>query len=180
MATRPKIGKRERILLIVLGVIALGAVAFLLLSGGGDSTQPTAQPTGRIIVPRRPTVRPSASPLPNLTPPDTFDSADARDPFRSPLGSGAPGPAPDPGATGSPTPRPSEDFQGGTRVSLLDVFTRDGVRFASVEVGGEQHNVKEGDTFAGNYRVVSITESCATFVMGDERFTLCNGQEVFK
>lgn len=172
------IGKREKILLGALGVVALIAVLFLLLFSGGDTPTTPSGGGGRRLIPRRPTPATTATQTPGAqTPIDVVDTDGARDPFDSPLESPAPAPtgtgSPSPGATAVPT-------RSGTRVTLIDIFTRDGVRFASVQVGNEQHNVKEGDTFAGNYRVVSVTESCATFVMGDERFTLCIGQEVFK
>ncbi|MGH2829084.1 MAG: hypothetical protein ACRDJM_01230 [Actinomycetota bacterium] len=167
MAGQMKVGPRERALLIILAAIVLLAAVYLLFLKPGDEP-------GQGVT--RPTFRPSpTSTLPRPTgTPETVEVFEGRDPFEPRIRpTGAPGgPTPTPGQTGG--------TRTGTRVVLLDIFTRDGVRYASVEVGGQVHNVKEGDVFGGNYRVVSITEDCATFVLGDERFTLCIGQEVFK
>lgn len=179
MAIDMKIGPRERALLIILGIVAALALVFLLFLRGGDETP---QGGGEPFVPGARTPTPAASPAPSA-PPDTTEVFEGKDPFKPLIEAGAPGDGngggtptggatPTPGATGGP--------RNGTRVELVDIFMQDGVRFASVKVGDEFHNVKEGDTFAGSYRVVSLTDECGTFVLGDERFTLCIGQEVFK
>ncbi|GIU96546.1 MAG: hypothetical protein KatS3mg013_0349 [Actinomycetota bacterium] len=63
---------------------------------------------------------------------------------------------------------------GGDTIVLLDVFTVSGVERVQVEVNGRVFDVAEGETFAGGrYRLRSITGRCATFVRGDEAFTLC-------
>ncbi|HVM11897.1 MAG TPA: hypothetical protein VM638_05420, partial [Actinomycetota bacterium] len=62
---------------------------------------------------------------------------------------------------------------GGHRVTLVDIS---GNR-AQVTVDGETYTVREGERFAGSFRLVSIDGSCATFQHGDESFTLCEGGE---
>ncbi|HEX9696374.1 MAG TPA: hypothetical protein VGB64_08670 [Actinomycetota bacterium] len=174
MAIDIKIGPRERGLMIILGVVAALALVFLLFFRGGDEASNGGQP----FVPGLRTPTPTASPT-QSAPPETTEVFEGKDPFKPLLDSGAGGGNGD-GTGPTPSPGPTSDGRTGTRVELLDIFTQDGVRFASVKVSGEVHNVKEGDTFAGNYRVVSLTDECGTFVLGDERFTLCIGQEVFK
>lgn len=166
MAGQLNIGKRERVLLIALGgTVIVAALYLLFFRGGEEAGEPLVGPTPRPTATATP-------PAPQQTP-QTVDVFEGRDPFEPRIRPGAtPGGTASPGATGGPST--------GQRVVLLDIFTRDGMRFASIEVDGRVHNVKEGDTFEDTYRVVSITDECVTLVKGDERFTLCIGQEVFK
>ena len=177
-------------MLIALGTVIVGALAFIMLGGQQDdsaTTGTTAQgSSGPRFVPR-PTLTTSAFPVPVQT--NGFDAgSSAKDPFEPPGGyvrpggTNVPGPSgsPGPGSTATPTAQPTGGVPGRSKVVLLDVYSQKGTRFASVRINSEIHNVKEGDTFAGTYRVVTITEKCATFVQGDERFTLCIGQQVFK
>jgi hypothetical protein len=60
---------------------------------------------------------------------------------------------------------------GGHTVVLLDIFQ--GGTKVQVEVDGTVYTVSVGETFAGNFRLVSISGNCARFVFGDEGFTLC-------
>lgn len=175
-AARRRLQPRERTMLIVLGAVGVLAVGFLLLNvlGGGKEEDTTTAPT------RAPRARASATPTPTETPPPETDEAfEGRDPFQ-PLVVPA-GPegeeSPPPGDTSEPV----GDEDGETRrVRLLDVFEDDGDLLATVEVGGDQFTVAEGETFAESFRLLDLTEECGQFVFGDERFTLCIGQEVRK
>ena len=61
---------------------------------------------------------------------------------------------------------------GGKTVVLLDTF-KGGTR-AQFEVDGTVYNVGIGDTFGGgSFELQSINGDCATFLYGDEPFTLC-------
>ncbi len=61
---------------------------------------------------------------------------------------------------------------GGKTVVLLDTF-KQGTR-AQFEVDGTVYNVGIGDTFGGgSFELQSINGDCATFLYGDEPFTLC-------
>jgi hypothetical protein len=63
---------------------------------------------------------------------------------------------------------------GGHTVVLLDTFTRNGTHYAQTEVDGTVYNVAVGDTFSpANLELRSISGSCATYLRGDEPFTLC-------
>lgn len=179
---RRSLQPRERTMLIVLGVVGVLGLAFLLLTvlGGGEEEDATIEP------PRAP--RATATPTPTETPPPETDEAfEGRDPFQ-PLVVPA-GPAgdesPPPGETGGPTDGGDANGDGvsdgeSRRVTLLDIFEDDGDLMATVEVGGDQFTVAEGETFAESFRLLDLTEECGQFVFGDERFTLCIGQEVRK
>jgi hypothetical protein len=70
---------------------------------------------------------------------------------------------------------------GGTRVSLTSINTlADGSRQAVVEVTGTAYVVGVGDTFAGSYRVVTLSDTSGTFLFGDSPFTLAIGEEILK
>jgi hypothetical protein len=58
---------------------------------------------------------------------------------------------------------------------LLNVFAVNGVPTVQVEVDGQIYDVTVGETFGPNdrFEVRSISGNCATFVFGDESFTLC-------
>jgi hypothetical protein len=127
------------------------------------------------------------SPTPTVgstTPPETGQAFEGKDPFQPLVVAIAPGPS------GSPTPQPSGSVTGvnpggggttsATTVTLLDVRKVGGKLVATVEVDGKDYNVSVGQTFATNFRVISLSSSCGTFVFGDERFSLCIGQQVNK
>jgi len=168
-------GPRERALAIILGVIALLAVLFVLLSGGGGET-PTITPN-----------RPRTSPTPSeaaTSPPETGQAFEGKDPFQplvvpAPAATGSQAPAPQPtgsetGVTGGSTTSSAKT------VTLIDIRKQSGVLKATVDVDGKDYTVAEGETFAGNFKLISLNSSCGTFVFGDERFSLCVGQEVQK
>ncbi len=78
--------------------------------------------------------------------------------------------------TRTPT-QPSSATQdvGGHQVTLIDTFTTNGVERATVEVDGTTYSVAAGETFGPNkqYRLQSVSGNCATFLFGDQSFTLC-------
>lgn len=94
------------------------------------------------------------------------------------------------GTSGGTTGTTTRTAQGGTateprqsqRVALLDVFTQRGRVMASVRVNDTVYRVGEGETFAGNYKVVSLSASteCGRFLFGDSQFRLCRGEETLK
>jgi hypothetical protein len=169
---------RERALAIILGIIVVLAVLFLLLSGGGGETIPPSS--------SGPIVRPSSSSTAPASPPETGQAFEGKDPFQPLVVAIAPGPS------GNPAPIPTGSItgvNGGTggtgstpamTVTLLDIRKQGGKLVATVEVGGKDYTASAGQTFATNFRVISLSSSCGTFVFGDERFSLCIGQEVRK
>ena len=62
--------------------------------------------------------------------------------------------------------------------TLIDTFTTNGVETAQVDVDGTVYAPAVGDTFGPNkqYRLQSVSGNCATFLYGDESFTLCVAQ----
>jgi hypothetical protein len=186
---------RERNLLIILGVIAVAALAwFLLFGGGGDEADDGAAPTPTTLPSPAPTAEPVPPAGPDRRPPRTFAFFGGRDPF-VPLvvaeaGAGGTGTAAAP--TEPDGEAPTDGFEptngdqdggagapvsmGGRDVVLVDVFTRAGEPVVQVSVDGETFVVGEGERFAGNFEVTNIEGTCATFLFGDESFTLCEGE----
>lgn len=175
---------RERNLLIVLGVIVLAAGGFFLFTSLGGEDETTA-----------PTPVPSPPPI-DATPgtgageppseaPQVFRFFGGRDPF-VPLivaeaGAGGAETAPAETEEGGvqPVPEGAEEdqedlggFAGGKMVTVIDVIDADTVQ---VEVDGETFTVDEGEQFAENFEVASVSGNCARFLFGDESFTVCKG-----
>ena len=183
--------------LLVLGQLGKGTTALPPLSVGppvsggptGVTGVPSTGPTG--------SASPSQSGGPAPSP-----SFSGRDPFSlppqfqvTPSGtSGGTGPAPTgttgttgPGPTGTtgttgpgptgPTLPPTNGSSttiGGHEVVLIDTYTANGVQHASVSVDGTVYHPAEGDTFAGgNFELRDVAGDCATFLYGDQSFTLC-------
>ena len=175
---------------IVVGVLLAGFVLFSVLGGGEEALPPIGPP----LTPGTE----SPSPSPGAGPP--IQSFTGRDPFSVPPflspspsptvpggggngdgnGDGNGTPSPSNGGGGTQTPSPtapgggSSRNVGGSTVVLLDIFERDGVTHAQVEVDGTVYDVVVGEQFAsGRFELRSVGGSCATFLFGDEQFTLC-------
>jgi hypothetical protein len=188
----------------VIVIAAAGVVVLLLFflvilpnlfgGGGGGGGGTTAQP---------PLVRPSTTTttLPAPAAPGSFDVFVGKNPFTplaGPVGStgttsggttgttvaggtttggGTTGTTVASGASGgaATAPRPSQ------RVALLNVYTKGGQTVADVRVNDTVYTaVAPGQTFASSFQVVSLQGKCGTFLFGDERFQLCEGEEVLK
>jgi hypothetical protein len=160
----------------VVGVLLAGFVLFSLL--GGEEPP--------ITVPDTPLPPSSPSPSPGGGGPP-IQSFTGRDPFSVPPALSPSPPPPSPGdspspsnGTTSPTPSPtapgggSSQNVGGSTVVLLDIFERDGATRVQVEVDGTVFDVGIGDQFSGGrFELRSVADNCATFLFGDEQFTLC-------
>jgi hypothetical protein len=85
-----------------------------------------------------------------------------------------------PGSGGGSATAPGGGSTAERRVTLHDVFSRSGTRYARVSVDGSISTVREGQRFAGDYRAVDIGTTCATFESGTTPFTLCEGEAVLK
>jgi len=79
-------------------------------------------------------------------------------------------PAP-PGAEGQQAQEQTVTVDGKS-VTLVDVVDENTVQ---VEVDGRAFTVDEGEEFAQNFEVASVSGNCARFLFGDESFTLCEG-----
>lgn len=66
------------------------------------------------------------------------------------------------------------------RVRLVEVRTVAGVERVTVIVDGQSYDVGVGESFAGNFKLVSIDSDSAVFLFGDNAFELLEGQEVLK
>ena len=183
----------RRALIIFGGVAGVALLAFLFLNvlrGGGGEEVASSPPVSTGGPTPTPTITPTPTPRETLPP---VVLAGSRDPFSIPpaLQTGSPPPggsvSPPPTGTGTtppptgPTPTPTtpgggqSTTVGGHTVVLLDIFS--GGTKAQVEVDGTVYTVSEGETFAGNFRLISISGSCARFVFGDEGFTLCTSPQ---
>jgi hypothetical protein len=191
--------KTLKVLLAVLGVVvALGLLVVFVVQPllSGDDAAP-----GSASVPEPAAAEPEELPAadePAGEPvPETFEVFSARDPFHQliqrpatsslPAGdtagsTGSVGSTGSTDGTGSTSPSPGGSAQvGGTTVQLVDVFTDDdGVEKVLVEVNGTGYQVAEGESFAGSFRLLDISGSCATFLFGDSRFVLCEGESIRK
>ena len=112
-----------------------------------------------------------------------FQLSQPRDPFRplitpdSPI-AGIPGVGGTPGTGG-------DNGNGGytpgtTTITLEEIRDVNGVLRATVVVNGTSYDVGVGDTFAGSYKVVSLTTDRAVFTFGDKAFDLGVGQQILK
>ncbi len=185
--------KDKRTLTIGGGVVAVLVVGFLLfnlLAGGGGETASsrTPRPTSTSGSGPDTSVSPTLAPSPVLVLP-------ARDPFSTPPGfsttssssssgsssSSSSGSSSSSSTSTSVPPGPGGNASqtiGGHTVTLLDTFTANGVEQAQVEVDGTVYDPAVGDDFGPNdqYRLQSVSGNCATFLYGDESFTLCVAQ----
>lgn len=187
--------KRERNMLVVLGVVALAALLFFVFVVlGGDETVPVSAPAQPVSSPPAIPATPGTGVgEPTDEPPRAVTFFGGRDPF-VPLIAPSPEAGASPGPNGSPLPTTSPppdgtDGSGGTDgtdptdgdgiavtgrpIVLIDVLDESSVQ---VEVEGEPATVSEGQRFAGSYQVVSVEANCARFLYGDESFTLCEGE----
>jgi len=64
----------------------------------------------------------------------------------------------------------------------MDVYASGQNTEASIQVDGLLYQVTPGQTFAGNYYVVDLSQStqCGDFTHGGARFHTCKGQQVLK
>lgn len=177
---------RQRLILMVGAVVVALAAALLFLGGGGESDE-TAAPSGVRIA----AVEPDGSQekqekagKPGSAPVETFEVFAPKDPFRPLLaeggGEGGGGGKDDgDGNNGSGGGSASQSIDGHT-VKLVDVFEEDGRRRAQVQVDSTVYTVDEDETFADNFKLLSISGRCASMLFGDDQFTLCEGEEILK
>jgi hypothetical protein len=68
----------------------------------------------------------------------------------------------------------------GTRVVLLEVRDDDGVFTAVLTVDGETYTAAVGETFAEQFKVISLDADGGVFTYGDSAFSLAVGQAILK
>jgi hypothetical protein len=168
---------------IVVAVLLVGFLLFNLLSGGGPEQALPSFPA-----PHPPTT--STGPTGPTTTPAPVAVFTGRDPFSKPAaflvtsspgsssGSSSTSGPPSSSSSGPPPTQPgggSAQSIGGHQVVLLDTFTVNGQERAQVEIDGTVYNVSIGESFGpgGRFELRSVSGDCATFLFGDESFTLC-------
>jgi hypothetical protein len=171
---------------IVVGVLLAGFVLFSFL-GGGEEPFPPIPPTTPGTGSPSPSPGGGGPPIQSFTGRDPFSVPPALSPSPaptvpggspSPSGGGSGTPSPSGGGSGTPSPTApgngSSQNVGGSTVVLLDIFQRDGATHVQVEVDGTVYDVVVGEQFAGGrFELRSVGGNCATFLFGDESFTLC-------
>lgn len=122
-----------------------------------------------------PGVDPAASPTPGASPTPSASPTPGTSPTPSPSGTPGSSPAPVDGC------RQGEEVTcQGREVVLVDIYEAGGQDVVRVSVDGTLHDVTEGQTFAGSFRVLDVAPPCATFLFGDDAFTLCEGEGTLK
>ena len=191
----------RRTLMIGGGIMAAILVAFVLFNvvvNGGTGASPRFAPIVSGVTPTggpsvaptgsgSPTVGPTLPPQQNFTGRDPFSVPPQLSPAPTSTSTGRwhrhrrPRRRPPAGSTPPPTtPPPSKPgggssiVIGGHTVVLLDTFQRGGAEHAQVEVDGAVYNVEVGHKFAGgSFELRSASGGCATFLFGDQPFSLC-------
>lgn len=103
----------------------------------------------------------------------SFQVSQPRDPFRPLITEDSP--------TGDSGDGNGDGFDpSGLRVSLVETRDVAGVWRATVRVDGTDYDVGVGDTFAGDFKVVSLDADGGVFLYGDNAFELSEGQEILK
>lgn len=160
--------------LVLLATTAAGTFIVvgsgLLWAGTGEEPSPAVQ-------------APEASVEDPVSPVGVVESlqlSQPRDPFRplvtedSPF-AGLPGVGGEPGTPGDDGFAPT-----GTTITLQQIRDVAGTLRATVTVNGVSYDVGVGDTFAGSYKVVSLSETKGVFMFGDSAFELSVGQQILK
>lgn len=179
-------------------------------SNSSATTRPRAA-SPVTVAPVTPAADPSAAPAapgaPAAPTVETFEVFTTKNPFQplrvkaAPAAATKPAPAPAPAAVAptpvavAPTPvvlpvASATTATGGqatepvraTRVALVDVFSEGGRVVANVRVNDTVSKVGAGDSFGGNFKVVSLDEAarCGRFLYGDDQFRMCRGEELLK
>jgi hypothetical protein len=189
MAIQPQVtagGSRQRLLVLALaGVLMVGLLLLAarpLLLGASQVEAPAAPPITTATAATATTMLIA----PSTTPPSSGPPGSTKDPFRPLVVAGAAGATPTTaGATATTVQSSQATVPGGgataqRKVTLQDVFSRSGTRYAKVTVDGSPYTVKEGQRFASDYRALDIGGACATFESAPDRFTLCENEAILK
>lgn len=176
-------GRNRRALAVLAGVAVAGAAAaaFVFFMGGGDGgeqPQPVAAPTSE--PPQTEPKKPAKNNKPAKKHAPTFAFFGGRDPFVPLVVAETGGAGANTSGAINAVDSPSGGSQvadaavvGGRNVSLINI-NGDNVQ---VSVDGQTHTVQPGDSFEGNFELVSVSGGCANFLFGDQSFTLCEAGE---
>lgn len=109
-----------------------------------------------------------------------FQVSQPRDPFRPLITEESPV-AGQPGTGGSGGTGSGGGFNpAGNTITLEEIRDVTGVMRATVIVNGISYDVGVGETFAGSYKVISLSENKGVFTFGDNAFELTVGQQILK
>ncbi|MGH8875183.1 MAG: hypothetical protein ACRDVM_08025 [Acidimicrobiia bacterium] len=163
------------------------AVAILLIGAGLAASWLAVAPS--VLAPELPALRgplaqvevesEAQALLPGVRAVASVQASQPRDPFRplitedAAVGTGGGTTAGDGGGSGGTD-------QNALQVRLVEIREVDGVLRATVEVNGTSYDVGVGDTFATNFKVVSLDEDSGVFLFGDNAFELSVGQQILK
>jgi hypothetical protein len=123
------------------------------------------------------TTGPGGTTAPGVTTPSTTTSPSGTS---SPTSTGTPTQTPTVSPPASPSSAPgggTSAHVGGHTVTLLDIFHRDGVDKAQVQVDSTVYTVNEGQTFSDGFKLVAINGTCATFTKAGQEFVLCENPQ---
>jgi hypothetical protein len=193
------IGVKRTLVSVLVSLLLVGTAAasvWLLASAGvftgGEPALPSASLNPGTV---------AAAPGGPLNPSTDYQVAQPRDPFEPLIVPDSTTTVPDgdttsstsggatttttPGATtssstGGTTSTTTGDQPQGKRVTLLEVRQEAGGRVAVIEVDGQTYTVGVGETFADDFKVVSLSDNGGVFTYGDSAFTLAVGQSIVK
>lgn len=187
--------RRKTLLVAGAGAVAVAVLGYFvvlpMLSGPSNETSFTAVHHAKAKTTAKTATKATAK-KPTTQPASYADVSARQDPFKplvqEPVA--APAAAAPAGATTgttatsgtatAPTTSGSATSVGGQRVILLHVYGKDGKQYAQTKVGDKVYSPVVGATFAGSYKLLATSGSTATYLFGDEQFSLSEGQEVLK
>jgi hypothetical protein len=186
-------------ILIAVGVVVVAFLAYNVLSSDSSSTPVAAKQTT--------TTRPVAAATPGTgttpksanDPIATLDLGRLRDPFARPISiptdttaatttTTAGGTTGSTIATTTTAPNnsganpPDQNPLPANAVALLAINAgaNGAPATAQIRVGVTTYTVKQGESFATSYQVLSLSDRCGQFLYGDAPFNLCIGEQVLK
>lgn len=177
---------------LVVAVLGYFVVMPALAGGGSESTS-----LNIVKAPKKPAAKKAAkaaakpaAPKAPVVPASYSDVSARTNPFRPLWEAPVEAPVVAPGTTtdgtvttGTTTPTTtsgSSTSVAGQKVSLFGIVTKDGVTRAQTRVGETVYQPKVGEVFATSYKLLAVSGKTATYLFGDEQFTLSVGQEVLK
>ena len=162
----------------VLMMAAAVALAWMVLTSG------VLSPSSAAAGPTSPATPVGVEVLPDVEPAAVvsggFQVSQPRDPFRPLITEDSPV-AGQPGTGGEGGTGSGDGFSpSGTTITLQEIRDVAGVIRATVIVNGISYDVGVGETFAGSYKVISLTSTKGVFMFGDSAFELSIGQQILK
>jgi hypothetical protein len=175
-------GKRRQLLLVggVAALLVLVVAAYFLFIKGGSSDNNASGlvPTHHVAKQPAVAVKKPAAAATTRTVPSTFNNVLARDPFKPLYVAPEPKPVAATVATGAAAPTTSAPAS--QPVTLVKVYSKNGKTFAQTRVGNAVYSPAVGQTFGGTFQLLAVNGTAATYVQGDEQFSLSVGQVVLK